>query len=178
MKKILNRLFQLLNWKYDTARCWKLRERTLANRGLVRYLNLFLWTRAYQSNGAFLPITVEFANKPAFPHGFFGIFISNGAKIGKNCTIFQHVTIGSNTLKDARKPGAPTIGDNVYIGAGAKIIGGIHIGNNVRIGANCVVVNDVPDNSTVVLSAPKVITRTEPMDNQYVNWVGFEDALV
>lgn len=41
--------------------------------------------------------------------------------------------------------GAPTIGDNVYIGPGAKIFGAIHIGNNVRIGANCVVLEDVPD---------------------------------
>ena len=53
------------------------------------------------------------------------------------------------------KSGAPVIGDNVYIGAGAKIIGGVRIGNNVRIGAGCVVVEDVPDNCTVVMPKPR-----------------------
>jgi serine O-acetyltransferase len=61
---------------------------------------------------------------PCFPHGISGIFISGGAKIGKNAVIFQHVTIGSNTLESGgNKLGSPEIGDNVYIGAGAVIIG-------------------------------------------------------
>ena len=67
----------------------------------------------------------------------------------------QQVTIG---LKDFNKNG-PVIGDNVFIGAGAKIIGNIKIGNNVKIGANCVVVEDIPDNSTVVLNKSKIIKR-------------------
>lgn len=61
--------------------------------------------------------------------------------------------------------GAPTIGDNVYIGPGAKIFGAIHIGNNVRIGANCVVFEDVPDNATVVLPKPRIIIKSS--DYQY-----------
>lgn len=55
--------------------------------------------------------------------------------------------------------GAPEIGDNCYIGAGAKIIGNIVIGDNVKIGANCVVVEDIPDNCTVVLEKPRIIRR-------------------
>ena len=95
--------------------------------------------------------------------------------MGSGCTIFQHVTIGSNTLPNTKNPGAPVIGDNVYIGAGAKIIGGIRIGNNVRIGANCVVTTDIPDNCTVVLPAPRVIQRAEPMDNTFKNWGVYDD---
>ena len=76
-------------------------------------------------------------------HGY-GTVINGAVKIGKNCTILHGVTIGTNTY------GCPTIGDNVYIGAGAILIGNIHIGNNVKIGAGAVVVDDVPDNSTVV----------------------------
>ena len=53
--------------------------------------------------------------------------------------------------------GAPTIGDNVLIGAGAKIIGNITIGNNVKIGANACVTVDIPDNSTVVSSKIRII---------------------
>ncbi|MFI3227531.1 MAG: hypothetical protein R3Y09_08995 [Clostridia bacterium] len=52
----------------------------------------------------------------------YGIFISVGAEIGEGCTIFQHVTIESNTLGDSAKIGAPKIGNNVYIGAGAKLL--------------------------------------------------------
>ena len=105
---------------------------------------------------------------PTFPHGFTGIFISEGAKIGKDCVIFHQVTIGSNTLPGSRGRGCPTIGDNVYIGCGAKIIGNVRIGNNVRIGANCVVTQDVPDNATVVLEKPRVLVREEKQDNRFI----------
>ena len=62
------------------------------------------------------------------------------------------------------------IGDRVYIGAGAKIIGGITIGNDVRIGANAVVTRDVPDNATVVCAEPRVIVHDTPRDNTFTAW--------
>ena len=114
-----------------------------------------------------------FKGYPILPHGFFGIFISAGASIGENCVIFHHVTIGSNTLLDSKSAGSPTIGDNVYIGAGAKIIGNVHIGSNVRIGANAIVVKDVADNSIVVLDSIKTITKSKPFDNSYYNYKTF-----
>lgn len=54
---------------------------------------------------------------------------------------------------------APSIGDNVLIGAGAKIIGNVKIGNNVKIGSNCIVVEDIPDNATVVMNKPRIICK-------------------
>ena len=102
------------------------------------------------------------------PHGFAGIHISAYAKVGTGCTIFQHVVIGSNTLPDSKNQGFPTIGNNVYIGAGAMIIGNIHVGDNARIGANAIVTKDVPANSVVILSGQKIIQREEPMDNKWV----------
>ena len=69
--------------------------------------------------------------------------------------IFHHVTIGEG------RGGAPQIGDNCYIGAGAKIIGNIKIGNNVRIGAGCVVATDIPDNCTVVMEKTRVLLGKE-----------------
>lgn len=120
---------------------------------------------------SYIGIDTSFKNTPYFPHGIRGIFISNDAKIGKNAIIFQGVTIGSNTLIDSKNSGSPTIGDNVYIGAGAKIIGNIKIGNNVRIGANAVVVTDIPDDSVVVMNKPRIIVK-ENLDNRFIKKVG------
>ena len=100
--------------------------------------------------GYYIGANAEFAQWPFFPHGYSGVYVSGGAKVGKRCVIFQQVTIGSDSLTDSKKPGSPTIGDDCYIGAGAKIIGNVKVGNGCRIGANAVVYKDVPDNSTVV----------------------------
>lgn len=96
-----------------------------------------------------------FATPPSLPHGIRGIFVSHRAVIGKNAVIFHHVTIGEG------KGGAPQIGDNCYIGAGAKIIGNIKIGDNVKIGAGCVVAKDLPDNCTVVMDNVRIILRED-----------------
>ena len=83
-----------------------------------------------------------------------GIIINPEVVIGDNVKINQHVTIGGSGEK-----GCPVIGDNVYIGSGAKVLGGIRIGNNVKIGANAVVISDVPDNSTAVGVPARIIAR-------------------
>lgn len=81
--------------------------------------------------------------------GHFGtIIVSSKSTIGNNCNISQGVTIGVSVR--GKNKGYPTIGNEVYIGPGAKIIGKIFIGNNVSIGANCVVTKDIPDNAVVV----------------------------
>lgn len=81
------------------------------------------------------------------PHPY-GIILHKKTNIGINCTIFQYVTIGV-IEKEKIINCAPKIGNYVYIGAGAKILGNITIGNNVKIGANAVVTKNVPDNCTV-----------------------------
>ena len=82
------------------------------------------------------------------PHGSY----LNAVSIGKNFTCLHNVTIGKS------HDGIPTIGDNVFCGCGACILGPIHIGNNVKIGANAVVVKDIPDNS-VVVGNPGIIVK-------------------
>lgn len=120
----------------------------------------------FLQRGSFVGLTSEIMGTPCFPHGIQGIFISNRAKIGQDVVIFQQVTIGSNTLPDSKNPGSPTIGNHVYIGAGAKIIGGITIGDNCRIGANAVVYEDMPPNS-VAVCAPTRIIQKECLNNTY-----------
>lgn len=85
-------------------------------------------------------------------HGFATIIVAN--KIGKNCWINQQVTIGYSNTNDC-----PTIGDNVIINAGAKIIGKLTIGDNSKVGANAVVVKNVPPNVTVVGVPAYIVKR-------------------
>lgn len=82
-----------------------------------------------------------------------GVTIGSGVEIGNNCTIYQQVTIGKE------KEQFPTIGDNVTIYAGAKVLGGIKIGNNAVIGANAVVLKDVPDNCVAVGIPARIIKK-------------------
>lgn len=123
--------------------------------------------KALQEKGSWISIGADFASPPVFPHGIIGVFVSGGTKIGDNCVIFQQVTIGSNTLIDSTGFGAPVIGNNCYIGAGAKIIGNVIVGNNVRIGANAVVVRNISDNSVVVTGEQKVLTPHYTLDNRF-----------
>ena len=85
-----------------------------------------------------------------------GVVIGETTEIGDDCTIYQGVTLGG-TGKDRGKR-HPTIGNNVMIGAGAKVLGPITIGNNVRIAAGAVVLMDIPDNCTAV-GVPARIAR-------------------
>jgi len=80
-------------------------------------------------------------------HGF-GVVIGETAEIGENVTLFQGVTLGGTGKESGKRH--PTLGDNVVVGAGAKILGGITIGNDVYVGANAVVLKPVPDDCTVV----------------------------
>lgn len=86
-----------------------------------------------------------------------GVVIGETTIIGDNCTIYSGVVLGGTSLKKEKRH--PTIGDNVVIGTGAKILGPITVSDNVRIGANSVVVNDVPSNSVVVGVPGKIVSR-------------------
>ena len=78
-----------------------------------------------------------------------GITVSSRAVIGRDCNVSQNITLGVSGA--GTKRGAPSIGDNVYIGPGARLFGNITIGNNVKIGANAVIHKDLPDNAIAVL---------------------------
>ena len=164
-------------------RVWKWKKRQQESKStFVRKSYGLLYRLAQMLYGSQIAWNAEFAGMPCLPHGMHGIFISGRSKIGKNCVIFHQVTIGSNSLPDSKGRGAPIIGDNCYIGAGAKIIGGLQVGDNVRIGANCVVYGDVPANSVVVSRDIEVISRSTPLVNKFYTlrnggWVCFDDGV-
>ncbi len=90
-------------------------------------------------------------------HGM-GVVIGETTIIGDNVTLFQGVTLGGTGKEQGKRH--PTLGDNIVVGAGAKILGNIKIGSNSYIGANAVVVKPVPENTTVV-GVPGRITRQD-----------------
>jgi len=151
---------------------WSLKEKCYSGNSLLTKVSKLLYGLYQYENNSSIAWNSSFKSEPCFPHGMKSIFVSGGAAVGHNCVIFQQVTIGSVTLSDAKGKGAPIIGDNVYIGSGAKIIGAVKVGNNVRIGANAVVYKDVPDNSVVVSGEQKTITKDEPLDNRFYSYHG------
>lgn len=98
------------------------------------------------------PAQCQIGKNLNLPHGAKGILLNPFAKIGNDVTILHQVTLGQN--KENRK--APEICDYAYIGAGAKLLGGIRIGTYSKVGANAVVVESVPDHCTAV-GVPSVV---------------------
>lgn len=129
-----------------------------------------IWNYYMEKHAASISIDAKIESPLILPHGVTGIFVTQSAHIGKNVVVFQQVTIGANTIKTSKSYGAPTIEDNVYIGAGAKVIGNAHIGNNARIGANAVVVKTIKPNSTVV-PTNKIIESEYSLDNTFVPYL-------
>ena len=89
-------------------------------------------------------------------HGM-GVVIGETAEIGDNCTLYQGVTLGG-TGKDTGKR-HPTLGNNVMVGAGAKVLGPFYVGDNAKIAANAVVLKEIPENSTAVGMPAKVVKK-------------------
>lgn len=127
-----------------------------------------IWNKYMEKHAASISIDAKIASPLILPHGVSGIFITQSATIGQNVVIFQQVTIGANTIKGSKSYGAPNICDNVYIGAGAKIIGNANIHVNSRIGANAVVTTDIPANSTVVCGKSRIIMHSEVLNNTFI----------
>lgn len=92
-------------------------------------------------------------------HGM-GVVIGETAEIGDDCTLYQGVTLGGTSTR--REKRHPTLGNNVVVGAGARLIGAITIGDDVKIGAGSVVVTPVPSNATVVGVPGRVVTMRNP----------------
>jgi serine O-acetyltransferase len=145
----------LLSWQFLAIFTYRLFHR-------LQGLGLFIWPIRFpvertveMMTGICIPALCEIG--PGLKiHHFGGIVLHHTTKIGKNATLFHQVTIG---LAHDDQTQAPCIGDNVIIGAGAKILGPLRIGNNVTIGANAVVVKDIPDNCVVGGIPAKIIKK-------------------
>ena len=106
--------------------------------------------------GIDLPLNLNFGYNLRIYH-FGGIIINPEVVIGNNCTIMHGVTIG-NTMRDNK---CPIISDEVFIGAGAKVIGNVFLAKKIKIGANAVVTKSIKDEEVTVIGIPAKILRKE-----------------
>lgn len=133
--------YRIANWFYRHKRFFL--ARFVSQMGRF-FTNIEIHPGATIGNGLFID------------HGA-GIVIGETAEIGDNCTIYHSVTLGG-TGKDTGKR-HPTLGHNVLLGAGVKILGPILIGDNSRVGANSVVLSCVPENSTVIGIPARIVRQ-------------------
>ncbi len=138
---------------------WRYQVRPALLRKLFSLVYRVLYKVVQIVTGIELPCEVPIGKNFVIEHSG-GIVVSGFAKFGDNCRIRNGVVIGLSRVSD---PCAPVFGNNVDIGAGAKVLGNIRIGNNVCIGANAVVLQDVPDNC-IAVGVPASIKIRKPCE--------------
>lgn len=114
----------------------------------------FLYRRARNIYGIELPYSVKLGRRVTIEHQG-GIVVHGNSEIGDGCIIRQGVTLGNKSLDDPYA--APVLGENVNVGAGAKILGKVSLGSNCSIGANAVVLIDVPADALAAGVPAKII---------------------
>ena len=110
---------------------------------------------------SYIPPSATIGQGTVFEYGAIGVVLHANSRIGDGCVIGQGVTIGASEAYFTREENkCPVIGDNCYLGAGAKILGDIRIGEGCQIGAGAVVIKDVPAHSVVVGVPARVVGQT------------------
>ena len=153
-KQLLTAHFSNPRWRF-IKKLRKVEYYKNTSRGLLKKLYYLLLWYNYKNYGLKLGFTIPPNVCDAglsLPH-YGTLVISKEARLGENARIHICVNIG------ASKGGAPTIGNNVYIGPGAKIFGPIVIGNNVKIGANAVVNKSFEDDNITIAGNPAIIVK-------------------
>jgi serine O-acetyltransferase len=151
---------------------WRYTVRPQLLRKLLSGIYRFAFKLVQVLTGIELPCEAVVGQGFVIDH-FGSVVVSGYARFGDNCRIRTGVVVG---LRRVSEPSAPVIGDNVDIGAGAKLLGGIRIGSNVVIGANAVVLHDVPDDHVAFGVPATVRPRKAPVPAAAAADVGLEEA--
>jgi serine O-acetyltransferase len=147
-------VYRFGRWRYRVKPALLRKPFSLMYRILYKFVQIL--------TGIELPCEVEIGKNFVIDH-FGGIIISGYAKFGDNCRIRNGVVVGIRRIEERR---APTVGNNVDIGAGAKLLGPIVIGDNVVVGANAVVITDVPPDSIAVGVPAQIKSKNRPASVQ------------
>lgn len=121
----------------------------------LKFLARFISQRSRKKTGIEIHPAAKIGRGLFIDHGM-GVVIGETTEIGDYCTIYQNVTLGGTGKETGKRH--PTLGNNVLVGAGAKVLGPFKVGNNARIAAGAVVLDTVPDNATAV-GVPARIVR-------------------
>lgn len=144
------------------------------------YIKNFKTTaRAFSQLGKFLT-GIEIHPAAKIGKGLFidhgtGVVIGQTAEIGDNCTLYQGVTLGGTGKEKGKRH--PTLGNNVLVGCGAKILGPFRIGDNVKIAANSVVLHEIPDNCTAVGTPARIVKQNGVKINKDLDQIHIPDPV-
>ena len=145
-------------------RLWLLKLKLIAR--MVSHLGRFL-------TGIEIHPGAKIGQRFFIDHGM-GVVIGETSIIGNDCTLYHGVTLGGTTWNKGKRH--PTLGDNVVIGAGAKVLGPIMIGKNSKVGSNAVVVSDIPEDSTAVGIPAKIIESDQTLSKFSAYAVGKDQS--
>jgi serine O-acetyltransferase len=123
-------------------------------KGVVQFLARFLATVSRFLTGIEIHPGARVGCGVFIDHGM-GVVIGETAEVGDGCTLYHGATLGGREFTHGKRH--PTLGKNVLVGTGARLLGNITVGDNARIGANAVVVTDVPPNATAVGIPAKIV---------------------
>lgn len=139
------------------------------------FLARLLSQRAARKTGIEIHPGAQIGKGLFIDHGC-GVVIGETTVIGDNCTLYQGVTLGGTGKEQGKRH--PTLGNNVMVSAGAKVIGSFKIGDNCKIGAGSVVLREVPSNSTVVGVPGRVVRHNSPkLPQEEMDQVHFPDPV-
>ncbi|MCM2253677.1 MAG: serine O-acetyltransferase [Ramlibacter sp.] len=138
----------------------------------MRWLGRFISQFSRFLTGIEIHPGAKIAGSVFIDHGM-GIVIGETAEIGEGCTIYQGVTLGGTSLAKGSKR-HPTLGRNVVVGAGAKVLGGFTVGDNASVGSNAVVTKPVPAGATAVGIPARIIEAEDSKRREHAaNQMGF-----
>ena len=122
----------------------------------LKFIALLIMHRVKLKRGIEIHPGAVIGKRLVIDHGI-GIVIGETSIIGNDCLMYQGVTLGGTGKESGKRH--PTIGNNVMIGAGAKVLGNIYIGDDVKIGANAIVVDSIYNSGTIVSCKGKIINE-------------------
>lgn len=129
-----------------------------------KFLARYISQRTRHKTGIEIHPGAKIGKRLVIDHGM-GIVIGETAEIGDDCLLYQGVTLGGTGKETGKRH--PTIGNNVLVGSGAKVLGPFKVGDNSRVAANSVVLREIPENSTAVGSPARVVRQ----NGEKVNYV-------
>ena len=136
----------------------------------LKFLARYISQRSRHKTGIEIHPGAQIGKGLFIDHGM-GVVIGETTVIGDNCTIYQNVTLGGTGKEHGKRH--PTLGNNVLVGAGAKVLGPFKVGDNARIAAGAVVLKEVPANSTAVGVPARIVkvngVRSEALDQIHIS---------